>query len=351
MKPFLLEPNQPRHFYSGGSQIARLRGTPVTVPPAELYYPEDWVASTVSLFDGSSEGLTVLPDGRTLRDAVQADPEGFLGPDHVAEYGADPALLVKLLDAGERLPVHVHPDRAFAGRHLDCRFGKTEAWIVLDTDGPTGDVWLGFQQDISRDEVDALIGRQDRDGLLGRLNRLAVSAGDGILVPAGQAHAIGAGVLVVELQEPTDFSIFLEWEGYAFGGESGATLGLDPDLAYSCLDRSGWTPERIATLRSRRGSRTIGAERLLPEEADQFFRAEWLHASAAPSGAVPLEPSFTVLVVTGGEGVVETEHGGVLPLTRGQTALVPYASGPAQVRGELDAIRCRPAAVPAGERQ
>jgi mannose-6-phosphate isomerase len=104
MKPLLLPANTPPQFYRGGRYLAELWGTRLP----DRYRPEDWVASPVPRFGESSIGLTVLTDGRTLVDALAADPEAWLGPAHVAEYGAHPALLVKLLDAGERLPVHCH---------------------------------------------------------------------------------------------------------------------------------------------------------------------------------------------------------------------------------------------------
>ena len=109
MRPLTLPPNVLRHFYAGGERIAALRGT----APQE-HTPEEWIGAANTTFDGS-RGLSALPDGTLVRDAIEADPEAFLGPEHVARFGADPALLVKLLDAGQRLPVHFHPDRAFAG--------------------------------------------------------------------------------------------------------------------------------------------------------------------------------------------------------------------------------------------
>ena len=73
----------------------------------------------------------MLPDGRLLRDAVAEHAGSWLGAAHVARFGADPALLVKLLDAGQRLPVHCHPSDEFAAAHFGSRYGKTEAWIVV----------------------------------------------------------------------------------------------------------------------------------------------------------------------------------------------------------------------------
>lgn len=67
---------------------------------------------------------------------------------------ADPGVLVKLLDAGQRLPLHVHPDRRFATAHLASPYGKTEAWVIL-SDRPDAYVHLGFARDVSADELTA----------------------------------------------------------------------------------------------------------------------------------------------------------------------------------------------------
>src|SRR5438105_13301200 len=147
MNPLRLASNNFHRFYRGGSGIAEFRGIPVTDP----YAPEDWIGSTVSLFGCDGPGLSRLEDGRLLRDAVAADPEGFLGPAHVAYFGADPALLVKLLDPDQRLPVHCHPNREFAKRHLGLRYGKTEAWVVLSVRVAEPMVYLGFRDPIRRE--------------------------------------------------------------------------------------------------------------------------------------------------------------------------------------------------------
>src|SRR5215210_1775330 len=124
-----------------GGRIAALRGT----EPAD-HTPEEWIGAANTTFDGS-RGLSRLPDGTLVRDALAADPEGFLGPAHTARFGTDPALLVKLLDAGQRLPVHFHPDGAFAERALGLRHGKTEAWLIVEAD-PGASVWVGFDREI-----------------------------------------------------------------------------------------------------------------------------------------------------------------------------------------------------------
>ncbi|WP_349627048.1 hypothetical protein [Leifsonia sp. C5G2] len=323
--PLLLGPNQPLDRpYRGGAGIARFRGTP---QPSE-FMPEDFVGSTTQIFAGGGIGLTVLPDGRTLRDAVDADPVAYLGEEHVGRFGARTMLLVKLLDTAERLFVHYHPDDAFAARHLRSPLGKTEAWAVIETEGDAYAA-LGFRRPVPRSEVRAWWDGQDTEAMLDAMNRVPLSAGDTLLVPAGLAHAIGPGVTLVELQQPTDLSLLLERRSLT---EAEALLGLDLDTALDGLVVDATPAERIETLRRGRG-----AETLFPADADAFFSAERLQVS----GSRELEPSFSVLVVLDGTGTLESAAGS-LPLRRGSTVLTAFGDGPVGLTGELQLIRCRP---------
>jgi mannose-6-phosphate isomerase len=341
VKPIRLPANRFPRFYRGGPAIDELRGT--TPGTGGDFLPEDWVGSATAAFGSDADGLTRLEDGSTLRQAIEADPEGLLGPDHADAYGASPALLVKLLHAGERLPVHCHPDRDFARRHLGCPWGKTEAWVIAGTEVPEPVVHLGFREAMDAGRLAELVATQRVEQLLASLNTVPVAVGDTVLVPAGLPHAIGQGVLLVELQEPTDLSVLLEWEGFAIDGRAQGHLGLGFELALGCVDRSGRSPARLAGLRGGRGPVRPGVERLFPAAADPFFRAERLR----PEPVAALEPAFSILVVTGGSGELET-RGGSLELARGDTVLVPFAAGPGEVCGRLTAVRCLPPAPPDG---
>lgn len=97
----LLPPNPVFRFYKGGDGIDGLRGlAPGTGPGA----PEDWVGSTTVSLGNDREGLAALVDGSLLRDAIERDPVGYLGQEHVDRFSANPGLLVKLLDAGSASP-------------------------------------------------------------------------------------------------------------------------------------------------------------------------------------------------------------------------------------------------------
>jgi mannose-6-phosphate isomerase len=336
--PVALPANQPRQFYRGGTAIAALRGT----TPVSEFNPEDWVGSTTPRFGMDTDGLSALPDGTLLRDAVAADPAGWLGERHVAEFGDNTALLVKLLDAGQRLPVHSHPSNSFARRHFGSHFGKTEAWVVVGTTGAEPTVHIGFDAEVPADRLAGWVAEQDSAAMLGALNRVTVAAGDTVLIPAGLPHAIGAGVFVVELQQPTDFSVTLEWDGFLPDAAAGH-LGIGFDTALGCVDTAGWGDGKWESLVRHTAGQTEDVVELFGPGATGFFRAQRLQ----PKPAVELEPSFGLLVVLEGGGELRTEHGGNLALRRGDTVVVPHGAGASTVDGELIAVRCRPPASPA----
>ena len=334
MNPQPLPPNLIDHFYLGGERIAELRGLPTGETPARR--PEEWLGSTVARWGSERVGLTDLGPAGLLPDLVAADPEAWLGRDHAARWGSSPALLVKLLDAGQRLPVHAHPTRGFAARHLDCPFGKSEAWAVIDTPAGGGTVFVGTTRSVSSDEWAELVADQDSAGMLDLLNPLTVRPGDGVFVPAGTPHAIDAGLFLVELQEPTDLSILLEWRGFDIDGPNDGHLGLGFDVALDAIRRDAFDAEVIGRLIRRAGEGRL--RQVLPDVAEPYFRA-W---SVSPGdGPVTVPASFAVVVVLDGAGSLGWS-GGRRPITRGDAFVVPHAAGELTFEGTVSAIVAQP---------
>jgi mannose-6-phosphate isomerase len=320
MRPQPLPANVLRHFYAGGPRIAALRG----LDDIDDRMPEEWLGSVTTTFGARDDrGLSRLADGTLVRDAIAADPLAWLGEAHVARYGADPALLTKLLDAGERLPVHYHPGRALAAAQLGLRHGKTEAWIIVDAE-PDAAVHVGFSAPVSDDTIREWIRTQDGASMLAAMRALPVAAGDTVFVPAGTPHAIGAGILLVELQEPTDLSICLEYEPFGLTEEQ-AHLGLGWDVALTALDRA---------------ASEVSVDSRLPAAADPYFRADRVR------GGDQLDAGFSVVVGLAGTGTL-----GETPFGRGSVVLIPHAAGPLELTGDATGIRCRPPDANAPEGQ
>jgi mannose-6-phosphate isomerase len=341
-----LPPNPIRHFYRGGPAIAELRGFELDSDHA----PEEWIGSAATLFGETERGLSRLPDGTRVRDALASDPEAWLGAAHAGRFGADPALLVKLLDAGERLPVHAHPDAAYAGAHLGSRFGKTEAWIVV---GGSGVVAAGWREDVAPAKLARWVADQDVAAMLAALHEVEVRAGDALFVPAGVPHAIGAGLLIAELQEPSDMSVLLEWEQQGVA-EHDATLGLGWELALRAVGTAAADPAAWLVRGAAHGAAADApaSERanLLPAAADGFFRAERLRTgrgtTATKTRADTTIAGFAVLVVLDGSGTLSgpttDATTDAFPLGRGDTVVVPHAAGPLRLDGTVDLLVCRP---------
>ncbi|MGB3330666.1 MAG: type I phosphomannose isomerase catalytic subunit, partial [Thermomicrobiales bacterium] len=147
-------------------------------------------------------------EGSTLGEIVKADPAAQLGPLAQAAVGGRAIfpLLVKLIDAAENLSIQVHPNDAQAAP-LD-RLGKTEAWHILHA-APGAKLYVGLAPGVTREAFAAAA--RSMDGSSAALMRaLDPEPGTTILIPAGTIHALGAGVMVYEIQQPSDVTFRID---------------------------------------------------------------------------------------------------------------------------------------------
>lgn len=327
--PVLLPPNPVFRFYRGGPGIDALRGLEPGAGPAA---PEDWVGSTTTSFGHDSEGLQTLADGRVLRDAIAADPVGYLGSEHVERFGSDTGVLVKLLDTAERLSVHFHPGGEFARNLLGSPFGKTEAWIILRAE-LGAEMRLGLREPIDAATLERWVRKQDSDEMLAALNPVPVATGDVLFVPAGTLHTIGAGITLIELQEPSDMSVVLEWRQAGVDPDE-ATLGLGWERVLAAA-QTGPSEPSIQPAQTPRA----GCINLLPADADPYFRAQRVRVDG---DGLTLPASFAILIALEGELTVSAPESEPLRLEQGDAALVPHGAGETTISGDGIAIRCLP---------
>jgi mannose-6-phosphate isomerase len=344
IRPHRMGPNKVPVYYEGGAGIDRFRG--ITGEAG----PEDWVGSVTAfppmlLPEGAypTTGISRFEDGSSLRDAVLADPEGWLGAPLAAAFDGEPGLLVKLLDAGERLPVHCHPQRSVAQEKLGSPFGKTEGWVIMAAAAGAA-IWLGFRRDVAVDELRAWIEAQNVEAMLSEMNRIEVQAGDAFYLPAGVPHSIGPGILLAELQEPTSFSILAEYRAFGLD-EHQATLGLGWSDALACFDLSAYDDVRLGRLHPAPHEQPATGDarisRLFPSEAAPFFQAYRVRLA----GEDELHPpSFSVVIVERGRGAL-VHAGGETTIEAGDTWVVPFGAGPVRARGDLELLLSVPPEV------
>jgi mannose-6-phosphate isomerase len=331
-------------FYEGGALTRAFRGLP---DRPDDWWSEDWVGSCTQANnagpDGRPQGFSPIevPGAApvTLTELVEALPEEMVGAAFAERWGPITGVLVKLLSPAGQVPLHAHPAREWARRHLGSPHGKTEAWILLDTPGDGGEpayAGIGFQPGTDRDWFAAAVRRHDTAAIRATLHRTPVHPGEVWVAHAGVPHYLGPRLSFIEVQEPSDHIVIPETSG---ADVDGATMGLGWDLALDMIDYTGtdaaaalgraWQPTRV--LRTSGESREVA---LLGDDVLPFFDATALEVA----GEIEVSDGrFCVAVVAAGDGSVEGDFGSY-PVRRGETFALP-ASLPVRVRAGTQALR------------
>lgn len=200
--------------------------------------------------------------GETLEAIVKRFGQNLIAPDYSDKTFP---LLIKLIDAADRLSVQVHPDDAYA-KQVENDRGKTEMWYIVDAD-PDAEIVFGLREGVDREEF----ARAVKDGEIDRvLNRKRVKPGETYFIPAGLLHAIGRGILIAEIQQNCDLT-YRVWD-YDRKGADGKPRELHVKKALDVV--RPFTKEEIEKLRFSRRSDTLAGGEVLAD--CDFFRVERL---------------------------------------------------------------------------
>jgi mannose-6-phosphate isomerase len=331
-------------FYEGGSLTRQFRGLP---DRPDDWWSEDWVGSCTTASncdpDGREQGMSTvdLPGigPLALRDIVEALPEEMVGASFAERWGPITGVLVKLLSPAGPVPLHAHPSRDWARAHLGSRFGKTEAWILLDTPGDGAEpahAGIGFVPGVERGWFADAVRRHDNTAIRGSLHRTDVHPGEVYVAHAGVPHYLGPRISFIEVQEPSDHIVIAETSG---DDDAGATMGLGWDLALEMIDYTGTDADQTfgrarqqpRVLRASHGSREV---RLFTDDVLPFFDATALEVTDEIDTD---DGRFCVAVVGSGHGWLDGDFGSQ-PVSRGQTYALP-ASLPFRVRAGREPLR------------
>ncbi len=315
----------------GGRRLARWGKT----LPGAGNYGESWeiadLSSTTQGGGGGAAARTLIEggpmNGRSLQEVVREAGASLLGGVRATRGGEFP-LLVKFLDAREHLSVQVHPSAAYAAAHPGAHL-KTECWYVLEAEPVGGKppvIFTGLKPGVTRAQVAAALSRGEGEGIVPLLRSVEARVGDCHTLPSGTLHALGAGVLVAEVQTPSDTTFRV----YDWTREYGrARRAMHKAEAMECIDFASVPP---APMRREAGH----ARGLVSRTA--FFEVwscqgpgpVWPGTATAIGGSPKhgaASPSFVVVMALS-EGVRwKPDEAGAEPqtLARGRTLLVPAA--------------------------
>lgn len=301
----------------GGRRLPEFLGT--AAPHADPI-GEAWMLSDV---DGSLSVVEGGPHaGRTLREVIADNPTAIFGK-HVPADGKFP-LLFKFIDARQELSVQVHPNDEQAVRLKGPGHrGKTEAWVILDADPATSRLYAGFRAGVTAADFRAAVAAAT---VPDTLHRFTPTAGDCVFLEAGTVHAIGANILLFEVQQTSDITYRLfDWNRVDAKTKQPRELHIDHGLA--CANFAAGPCHPVTPTRVGDADRLVDC---------QYFSMDHRLADALVS--VGAAGECRVVACLQGHGRI-----GDTPVRAGSVVLLPAALGAVEVVpvGRLRLLECR----------
>ena len=307
MKPVLMFPAF-RHGGQtpwGGSALKEVFGKPI---------PDDHTGEALEL--SAIPGLNSRDsEGRPLEELIKQYGQELVG----TKVGSPFPLLLKLLDARDRLSVQVHPDDTYAAEK-EGKLGKTEAWVILKAE-PGAKLVYGIEPGTTLEELKTA--SEQGKAVEKLLHEVPVQPGEVYNIPAGTVHAIGAGIVLYEIQQSSDVTYrFYDWDRTDAQGNR-RELHLEKALDVTNLS---FEPKASTAKTLENGPKGLW-ERLLDETyfgLDRYRDCDGLVLTPDPRRFSILTAIETGKIVCGGQ-----EY----PMPAGQTALIPAVCGPVEMTG------------------
>lgn len=258
--------------------------------------------------------------GRTLESVIAEAGGNLIAPDF-----SEPRfpLLVKLIDAGDKLSVQVHPDNDYAAR-VEQDQGKTEMWYIVEAD-EGAELICGLLDGVTREDFAAAVAEGDAERVL---KRCPVKAGESYFIPAGMPHAIGKGILIAEIQQNCD----LTYRVYDYNRRQADGSLRELHVEKACDVVRAFSEEEIEDLRYARRSDTLVNGEILSDCA--YFRVE--HLKVGEKKHLPDSALMRHFLCIAGEGSLICK-GEKYPIAKGDSYYVPPIHG-LSVEGEFTAL-------------
>lgn len=293
----------------GGTKLKQVLGKPINSDITG----ESWELSGVS-GDVSKVANGEL-SGTSLQDLVLEYPEDILGKSVIERFGTEFPILIKFIDAKQDLSIQLHPNDELAKKRHNS-LGKTEMWYVMDADRDA-ELIVGFNRQVTKEEyVDSL----KTDSLLNLLNYEKVKEGDTFFINTGKIHAIGAGVLLAEIQQTSDIT----YRVFDFNrkDKDGNFRELHTDQALDAIDYEKKDDFKVSYPREK--------DRINPMVSCPYFKTNFLDLSGPMELDVSQRDSFSIYICVAGSATISNGFGKA-ELQKGETVLIPARSKNLQI--------------------
>ncbi|WP_324721182.1 type I phosphomannose isomerase catalytic subunit [Salinimicrobium sp. HB62] len=253
--------------------------------------------------------------GRDLNDLLEEYKEKILGEKIFETFGAEFPLLIKFIDANTDLSVQLHPHDRIAKERHDS-FGKTEMWYILQAD-EGAEINVGFKKSISKEEY---LEHLNSGRITDLLNFEKVENGDSFFINTGKVHAIGAGVLLAEIQQTSDITYRIyDWDRV---DDEGNPRELHTDLALDAIDFEKKEDFKRKYTRVDNHSTNIAA--------CEYFTTNFLPVKGSISKNYSHLDSFVIYMCVGGEAEVAVGENSE-KISMGETLLIPAETNEVQI--------------------
>ena len=295
----------------GGTRLKEMFGKKATSSKTG----ESWEISDVD--NNSSVVVNGRLKGISLQSLIGKYKDQLVGEKVFKVFGNKFPLLIKFIDAAETLSVQLHPNDKIA-KEKHNSFGKTEMWYIMQAD-KDAELILGFGGEMSKSRYKTLV---DTGALPAALNREKVNRGDAFIIKPGLIHAIGAGVVLAEIQQTSDLTYRIyDWDRESGNGEK---RELHTELAMEAIDLSGNDDFRIHYKTESNGAS--------PVINTQYFTTNILQVDNTLTCYYKELDSFVILIGVEGTSFISS-NGKKEELKQGETLLVPASIDKITIEG------------------
>lgn len=321
-----MRPNRVRRNYLGGAGIDKLKNKELQL---DTNRPEEWIASMVKaknpgLEEILNEGLSKVENSEDfLVDIIEKNWDYYIGK-NVQKKPI--SYLFKILDSSMRLHIQAHPTTEFAKKFMNEPWGKMECYYILSVrEGIEPYIYLGFQNAPSKESWKKIVQTQDKDKMMDCFEKIKIKPGEVWYIPGGMPHAIGEGVTMLEIMEPSDLVVRCEFEREGIiVPQQARFMGKDIDFCMEIFDYNEYSVSEIynkCRIKPQLVSleEELSFERLIDDKYTQCFVVDKLNL--IKDTVIGNDNKFKTCVITKGSCNIKV-HGEIIEMNQGDSYVV-----------------------------